>query len=130
VRRLARVGRRHRGAPRVPYVGGSGRAVADLAVATGLSYVELGDLDPEDYLAIVEAADRRASAWGHTEELLALVLEQLGHLHGTLAALGGAKSYNLPKPVRYPRPGESDRKAPAATRAERYARIPVRKAGE
>lgn len=90
--------------------------------------MELGDLDPEDYLAIVEAAERRK--WGHPEELLALILEQLGQMSRTLAALGGTKSYDLPKPVRYPRPGELDRKPPPATRAERYARIPVRKAGE
>ena len=63
-----------------------------------------------------EAADRRHGPrrWGHIEELLALVLEQLGHLHRVTAALGGAKPYELPKPIHYPRPDEDPAELPPA----------------
>ena len=92
-----------------------------------MSYAELGDLDPAEYHAIAAAAERRQ--WTHTDELLALLLEQLGHHHRTLAAFAGVKPHDLPKPVHYPRPGELERKPPAATRDERYARIRVKPAG-
>ena len=122
VRRLARNAHRRRGARRGPYPGASGGAIADLAVASGLSLAELGALDPDDYQAISEAVDRQR--WGNVEELLACILEQLGYMHRLAASAAGIKGNDLPVAVRWPRPGDKGKvKPPASTRAEIRARI-------
>ena len=84
---------------------------------------ELGNLDPDLYQQV---ADVTADRWTHTDELLALVLEQLGGIHRTLYIANGGKQHDAPKPVHYPRPHERRRdKVPAATREQIRQRIRV-----
>lgn len=75
-----------------------------MAAATGISPVELANLDRDLYDGVSLAVRDR---WGHQEELLALIYETLGQL---VHMFGRVNFKNWPKKAiheRYPRPGES-----------------------
>lgn len=81
--------------------------------------------DPDDYQALVEA---QAQKWTHTDELLALILEQLGVTHAAIVRLWAKEGTKAPDPIRYRRPFDPPPQKPrAATRAEIMDRIPVRR---
>lgn len=64
-------------------------------------------LDHDALTALAESYQRR---WTHSDELLATLTEQLDQLI-RLTVLANAKNPRLPKPFRYPRPGEEAPKA-------------------
>lgn len=70
-----------------------------------MSYRDIIDLDHDELDDLVAAAHRR---WGHTEELLAMILEAISGLHNSFIKANSdpKKSVRLPKPYRYPRPHE------------------------
>lgn len=73
----------------------------------------------------------RRDAWGDTQELLAALLFELGELRQSFQMVHAKPGGRKPRdPYRYPRPDEREaRRSAPATRAERYARIPVKQAG-
>ncbi len=88
----------------------------------GLSPSELLGLDLEVYEDVLAAANER---WTHSDELLATITEQLDTLiRLTVRAHSDPKkNLNLPKPFRYPRPGDKGQAKRTVSPAQLAARM-------
>jgi hypothetical protein len=94
--------------------------ICQLSAASSNSVTDLQRLDTSALTTLAEEVREREEreAWTNVTEALARIFDLLAVMRVEALALGGVKKWNLPEPVRMPRPGEHSAETRALTPGE------------